>query len=115
MNTYILDANNNPIPCASAEAWAWRKANRERVSVAHDIVGDWRVSTVFLTTDHAYGTEPRPLVFETMVFYGGSFRDLDCDRYTTYADAIAGHAAMVEKWRHRVPLLDTKGALGGEL
>lgn len=64
--------------------------------------GKW-VSTVWLGIDHSFGSGP-PLIFETMVFNSDGKKDgrlgseLDCERYSTEAEAIAGHAAMVEKW-----------------
>lgn len=36
-----------------------------------------------------------PIVFETLVF-GGPFSD-EMDRYCTWAEAVEGHARMVEK------------------
>ncbi len=61
--------------------------------------GLW-VSTVHLVLDHAHG-RGRPLIFETMVFDSADLmaEARDCARYSTEAEAQAGHAAMVEKWR----------------
>lgn len=64
------------------------------------------VSTVWLGLNHNYsgGT---PLIFETMVFglkdltwfNGRGFpKDLDQRRYTTEAEAIAGHAELCHYW-----------------
>jgi len=59
--------------------------------------GKW-VSTVWLGMDHRNG-RGLPLIFETMVFPGKrEFASLDVVRYTTEAEAVAGHAAMVAKW-----------------
>lgn len=64
--------------------------------------GRW-VSTVWLGLDHQYGDGP-PLIFETMVFPGkDDIGELDCERYSTEADALAGHAALCEKWTHAEP------------
>jgi hypothetical protein len=52
------------------------------------------VSTVFLGLDHSWGGGP-PVLFETMVF-GGPF-DQAQERYSTWAEAEAGHARWVEK------------------
>jgi len=53
--------------------------------------------------DHQYGEGP-PLIFETMVFPSkDDMGELDMSRYSTEADAIAGHAAMVEKWQKDKP------------
>lgn len=63
--------------------------------VANTLVGDVRVSTVFLGLDHSFGDDRPPILFETMVF-GGSLED-EMDRYATWDEAEKGHAAMVEK------------------
>lgn len=66
--------------------------------------GTW-ISTVWIGLDHSFGEGP-PLIFETMVFAtdgkqaGTLGSELDCERYSTEAEAVAGHAAMVEKWSH---------------
>jgi len=54
------------------------------------------VSTVWLGLDHQWGDGP-PLIFETMVF-GGSIEG-EMERYSTEAEALAGHAAMCAKVR----------------
>lgn len=82
------------------------------------------VSTVFLGLDHQYGEGP-PLVFETMVFgyhdeasaeaYNENeyswvrvkpgdlnWSDLDCERYSTYDEAMKGHETMIDKWGERI-------------
>ena len=52
------------------------------------------VSTVFLGLNHAFGPR-RPLLFETMIF--GGPHDQDQARYSTWAEATAGHAVMCAK------------------
>lgn len=61
----------------------------------------WWVSTVWLGIDHGWGDGP-PVIFETMIFAQQSLTDPDEDqreqettRYTTLADAEAGHAKTV--------------------
>ncbi len=59
--------------------------------------GTW-VSTVWLGLDHQYGDGP-PLIFETMVFQDkDNLDERDQERYSTEAEALAGHEAMVERW-----------------
>lgn len=87
--------------------------------IALDLVGDYRISTVWLGLDHNfYGGAP--LIFETIVLNDSypdippiedvldpdkelpeytKATDLDCDRYSTEEEARAGHARMVEKVR----------------
>lgn len=75
------------------EDWEYRRIGSTRL---------WhgaRVSTVWLGLDHSFGDGP-PLIFETMIF-GGGFGELDMDRYSTFADAVAGHEQMVQRWKWR--------------
>ncbi len=60
--------------------------------VAADGVGRAWVSTVHLGLDHRHGDGP-PLIFETMIF--GGEHDQEEWRYTTLAEAKAGHARAV--------------------
>lgn len=89
--------------------WArWMEAKRKMTGerggtglhVADEVVGNARVSTIFLGVNHAFGFG-RPLWFETMVFIRDYNGDADMDRYSTWEEAEAGHAAMVQ--RHRSP------------
>jgi hypothetical protein len=52
---------------------------------------------VFLSLDHRDSGEGPPLVFETMVFPLDSFVELYCERYSTWAEAEAGHAETCER------------------
>ena len=86
---YILQGQT-PVPCDDLLAWGrWMQtANRH---VAKDDLGDGvRVSTVFLGLDHRFDDEGLPVLFETMIF--GGPHDQYQDRYTTWEDAVAGHA-----------------------
>jgi len=73
--------------------WAdwFERANRV---VDVDIIGDAKVSTVFLGIDHSIRGE-RPTLFETLVF-GGDL-DGECERYSTYEEAEAGHARWIDR------------------
>lgn len=88
---YILAADGQtPVPVADVMEWARMFGDTERRRVAHDILSDKvRVSTVFLGLDHSWGGGP-PLLWETMIF--GGPHDEYQERYSTYADAVAGHA-----------------------
>ena len=71
--------------------------------------GRW-VSTVWLGLDHSFGAGP-PLIFETMVFTSeADLSELDCDRYSTEAEALAGHQRLVEKWSVADPEAADPGA-----
>lgn len=65
--------------------------------IAETFTEDCRISTVWLGMNHQYGDGP-PVIFETMVFGGGL--DQDAERWSTEADARAGHEKWVEKVRH---------------
>jgi hypothetical protein len=62
-----------------------------------DMVGDSKMSTVWLGLNHEFSPHRPPLIFETMIF-GGEYGDY-CRRYSTEAGAVAGHAAVVAALR----------------
>ena len=78
----------------------WIAARETDRRVARDILPDGKVvSTVWLGLDHRFSEDGPPLIFETMVFPSETdFLDMDCERYSTEAEARAGHAATVAKW-----------------
>lgn len=53
------------------------------------------VSTIWLGLDHSFSTG-KPLIYESMVFWND--REIDMDRYSTRAEAKAGHFDIFEKW-----------------
>ena len=61
------------------------------------------ISTVWLGLDHSLGNSERPLIFESMCFFSedGDYDWLGelCERYSTEAEALAGHEAMVNRVR----------------
>lgn len=88
--------------------WAEWFANGDARRVAHDVVGAVRVSTVFLGLDHQFGNGP-PLLFETMTF-GPNDDGQEEHRYSTWDEAEAGHAAIVERLK-AVALSGSSGCL----
>lgn len=90
---YILDGDHNAVP-ADLLTWARFVEVTDR-KVAREAVGDAKVSTVFLGSDHGPREDGAALIFETMVF-GGPL-DQEMERYSTWAEAEAGHAAMVAR------------------
>ncbi len=94
---YGLDENKNVVPIAdedlAARAHAWAIENRR---VGEDVIGGKRVSTVFLCG-------PLPSFFETMVFSVGQWVEERCERYDTWAEAKAGHDAIVKELREAAP------------
>lgn len=87
---YILDGHVAR-KVESLEEWA-KKFDLADRRVGDDMIGDVRVSTVFLGFDHAHLGGP-PLLFETMIF-GGS-EDGYQDRCSTWEQAEAQHANAV--------------------
>lgn len=107
---YRLDEQNNVVECKNfQEFYDWNRSlpQDDRTSVGKYIDQDWIgktfVSTVFLSTDHGWNNDV-PIVFETMVFVDPelSITEEDCDRYATYAEAVAGHQKMLEKWKAKL-------------
>ena len=94
---YILDGNGEPVPVESFSE-AEGSFEKDRRVALDDIAGS-RVSTVFLVIDHQYDNGP-PLLFKTLVF-GGPLAD-EMERYSTRAEALAGHAAMVARVRAKM-------------
>lgn len=90
MHTRMYDLDHNPI---GVEQFGAVMADPRR-HIARDVVGDWRVSTVFLGVDHGFG-ESDPLLYETMVFGAESWDDRYLRRYSTRAAAERGHADTV--------------------
>lgn len=92
---YILDDNRVPVPCSDLMEWAkwYETADRH---VAQEVVGDVRISTVFLGINHRFGPGS-PLLFETMIF--GGPHDGHQARCTFWDDAIKQHAEAVEMAR----------------
>ena len=88
---YILDGKE-PVEVSDIMTWATQFEMTDRI-VEQTTIGQVRVSTVFLGLDHQFGDGP-PLLFETMVF--GGEHDQEQWRYSTWDEAVAGHAAAVE-------------------
>ena len=89
---YILDDQNNPVPCNDMRVFgSWFEDFDQRI-VAQDMVGDVKVSTVFLGIDHNFSRNGDPVLWETMIF-GGRY-DESQGRYSSHADALKGHAAL---------------------
>jgi hypothetical protein len=92
----MLDADGNPVPCADALQWGvWFETADRNLCQSRDEAPnapDIRISTVFLGLDaNFWGTGP-PILWETLVF-GGPL-DGEMERYTSKADAVAGHQRM---------------------
>jgi len=96
-----------PVECDLPE-WAMWFEQCDRC-VARDEVWGVEVSTVFLGLSHQFGDGP-PLIFETMIFGGPDDQEYQ-ERYSTWEEAVAGHARAValsqpllRPWRYWVNL-----------
>ncbi len=86
---YILDGHETK-PVDSLEEWS-NKMQMDR-HVAQDVIGDIRISTVFLGLDHNHFDGP-PILFETMIF-GGQHDEYQA-RCSTWEQAVEQHAGAV--------------------
>jgi hypothetical protein len=89
MTEMYFDRNGKPITL-----WEWAALMESGADrhVADDMVGQVRVSTVWLGLNHNWGPGP-PLIFETMVF--GGVLDEHQWRYHSEVAALAGHDQAV--------------------
>lgn len=86
---YATLKNKKVIPTTDSLEWA--KTFAADRSVDHTMIGDIKVSTVFLGMDHGFAEAP--LWFETMIF--GGKHDGFQHRYETWNQAKKGHARAV--------------------
>lgn len=91
---YVLGQNHEVIPTKSVLRWAEMMESADRV-VGKTMVGETRVSTVFLGLNHGFLDSSRPLFFETMVF-GGPL-DQGQWRCGTWEEAEAQHREVVKQ------------------
>ena len=99
MSTFY-DRKGNKI---SLQEWSKRCENRNYKIVKQEYIPDGKwISTVWLGLDHSFGRPP-PMIFETMVFpKKDEWLEIDVARYTTEAEALAGHKAMVDEWTSKI-------------
>lgn len=95
MKCYILDENKKAV-LATSEEWALFFELDNRKVARDDGVNGYDVSTVFLGIDHNYNPEGPPLLFETMVFGTGGLDDVCCVRCSTWEQAEAQHAKVLQ-------------------
>lgn len=95
---YTQDAEGNPVEEPDLGKWSEWMATADR-TVARTKIDAFNatVSTVFLGLDHSYTAEGLPLLYETMVFQGGSAHDEFMMRYSTLGMAKQGHDEVCSK------------------
>ena len=92
---YILN-DRKPVEEPDLMAWGrWMEGADRRVALTEHVL--FAVSTVFLGLDHRFVGRGPPILFETMAFHRNTTEDIDCARYATWDDALAGHNAMVRR------------------
>lgn len=87
---YTLEGHT-PVPCDDFMTWAMLYEDRGRV-VQQDQIGEYWISTVFLGMNTRLWGGP-PVLFESMVFLGEKSTGAD-QRYSTWDEAVAGHARI---------------------
>lgn len=91
--TLFYDRENKPIN--GTQKWALMYEDAEYRRVAHDVVGDTTVSTIWTGFDPSMGDPPN--IFETAVFKEGSWQE--SERWPTETSALAAHRNIVELLR----------------
>jgi hypothetical protein len=94
---FKLDDDGNAIACDHNEWAPWFVAANRVVD--HTMVGPFMVSTIFVSIWMGEGDSGLPLLWETMVFKSGAGAISGGDRYSSQADARAGHERIVEMMR----------------
>jgi hypothetical protein len=87
---YVLDDKHNPV---KVDLMTGAKALEDNRRVDETMIGESRISTIFMGLNHAFGGGP-PLLFETMIFNGPE--DGYQERYYTWDEAKMGHKTAVE-------------------
>lgn len=89
----------------------WTMLRTKGVHVGEDLVGPYRISTVWLGLDHGWYSDV-PIIFETMIFGGDENDPLSNyqERYATKQEALLGHALAVKKCKAKIKRIEKKSA-----
>ena len=99
MNDRYILIGQTPVVEPDLLTWGEWFETADRV-ISRTEVGVSVVSTVFLGLDHGWGG--RPLLFETMAFTDGDVEGDVTRRCSTWREAEAQHAAVVEQVRSKI-------------
>ena len=113
---YILQGRD-VVPC-NHPTWAEWFEHADRRVAWTEVASGVEISTVFLGLDHNFCGNGPPLIFETMVFWAEGPLDGHTERWSTYQEAVAGHAmivAMVEEALLRSPQTEGTAPLPGSI
>lgn len=103
----ILDEDKNLIPATVLEWGRFLEIPSNKI-VKRDMVDQAVISTVLLGVD--LGFDGTPLWFETMVFPSeNNFSEQYCKRYSTYDEALKGHAETVRMVENGEILISDEG------
>ena len=83
---WLLDESGQVVPCGTFAQWC--KVHPSQKRVAHHVVGNMTISTIFLGHDYLGGGR----FFETSVF---GEDDEQTYHWPTLRDALCGHASVV--------------------
>ncbi len=94
---YTLDDNNNVVKSTMLESCMIRQD--KKFIVKQEIIGEVKLSTVFMGLDHSMNShnppdDHKPIVFETMIF-GGEHNDYQ-ERCSTWDEALKMHQDAVD-------------------
>ena len=92
MSARFFDREGKPI---SNVQWSQLMVDEAYCKVALDIVDGVEVSTVWLGLNHRYVGLGAPLIFETLL--RGGKRDQQQYRYSSEAEAMAGHLRLLSE------------------
>lgn len=98
MNRLFVLVDREPVEVDDLHVWGQRFEADDRIVDRTEVAPGVVVSTVFLGIDHSWRDDGPPILFETIVF-DQLAGDGDPDRYSTWSEAEAGHAATVARMK----------------
>lgn len=105
LGKYWLNAEGEPERATDLPAWTRWYASAVR-HVADTMVGDVRISTVFIGEDHSGGRRRHPVLWETLVL--GGPHNGDVHHYASRGQAERGHLRIVNMIQHDAEAEDDK-------
>lgn len=103
-DTWFYDRQGKPLTIPEADRllgdWDYR-------CVAEDAIGPYAVVTLWLGVDYGWRETAAPVIFETGI-YGPADVDVDNRRYSTEAEALAGHEEVCTLVRAVYQPIDTR-------
>ncbi|MFT4038359.1 MAG: hypothetical protein QM692_09285 [Thermomicrobiales bacterium] len=103
---WTLDDQRRPVPTTPIASRAERDRADFVVAVDAHLPGNLRATTMFLRLDHGNGATA-PILWETSVFGDDTRWWGYLERYTSEAEALAGHARIVARIRETERIVAT--------